>query len=366
MASVRKIAERAGVSIATVSRVLNNDPGVTTDTRDRVLLAANRSGYVPSVGRRATSFVAFAYTSRRTLANAFDAAVLEGVTRGLDESRMDVVLIDLQRDKQPEETYTQFFLRRGVRGVVLRTVAETRDVCGRIASEGFPHVVVSDRFDDSDVNYIDADSRAESRRAVEYLIALGHRRIALAMHNVPDRDHNDRFEGYKEALAGHGIAYDDRLVLRCPTTLVAGATVMKLLFSFPDRPTAVFCTDPALSVGAIQHAHEIGVCVPDDLSVIGFDDSDVRLSVHPVMTAVCQNAERLGYQAGTWIGRAVQGEAPSRFQSTIPTHLEINQSTAPPGGARVRGTGVGLVNSSGGSDTAATNGFGERSANGEV
>ena len=120
MASVRQIAERAGVSISTVSRVLNNDPAVNPDTRDRVLSAANRWGYVRTIGRRVTTYIGFAYTGRRTLMAAFDSAVLDGVARGADDCKLDVVILNIHRDKQPEETYTQFFMRKGVRGVILQ------------------------------------------------------------------------------------------------------------------------------------------------------------------------------------------------------------------------------------------------------
>jgi DNA-binding LacI/PurR family transcriptional regulator len=330
MASVRQIAERAGVSISTVSRALNNDPVVSPETRDRVLLAANRSGYVPTIGRRVTTHIGFVYTGRRTLTAPFDAAVLDGVVRAADDSRLDVILLNPARDKQTDETYTQFFMRKGVRGVILRTLADSRDVCLAIAGEGFPHVVVSDRFDSPAVNYIDGDSKADSARAVEYLISLGHRRIAFAMHSIPDCDHLDRFEGYQRALAAHGLSVDERLIFRHPINLAAGATVLKLVRSTPLRPTAIFFADPLLAVGAVRKAHELGVRIPEQVSIVGFDDTDMRHAVYPAMTAVCQDAGKLGFLAASWLGRMLNGSAPREFQETIPTFFEINGSCAPP------------------------------------
>jgi DNA-binding LacI/PurR family transcriptional regulator len=337
MASVRQIAEHAGVSIATVSRVLNNDPAVNPDTRDKVLSAANRWGYAPAIGRRITTYIGFAYTGRRTLVDAFDTAVLDGVARGADDARLDVVILNLARDKQPDETYTQFFIRKGVRGVVLRTVADTRDVCLKIAEEGFPHVVVSDRFDSSNVNYIDGESKADSIRAVEYLLSLGHRRIGFAMHSVPDCDHLDRFEAYRQALEARGLPFEEQLVFRHPINLAAGGTIIKLSQSMRDRPTAVYFADPLLAVGAVQKAHEMGVRVPEDLSIIGFDDADLRHAVYPTLTAVCQDAGKLGFQAAAWLGHVLRGTGPRRFQKTIPTFFEINRSTAPPTNGELNG-----------------------------
>ena len=327
--SVRAIAQRAGVSIATVSRVLNGDPAVRTKTRESVLTVANEFGYLPTIGRRVTTNVGFAYLQHTTISHRFDSALLDGAMRGLNEARFDLMILNVQRDRLPDETYTQFFMRKGVRGVILRTTTSTRDMCRAIADEDFPHVVISEQFDQPNVCYIDGASRDESARAVEYLIALGHRRIAFAAHNLPDRDHLDRLEGYQQALAARDIIVDDKLIFRQPATLAGGATVMNMMMSMPNRPTAVFFADPLLAVGGIKEAVELGVRVPADISIVGFDDTDVRLTTHPTLTAVCQDATALGYDAARWLARSIRGSAPRELRKMTPTYLEINDSTGP-------------------------------------
>lgn len=330
MASYNQIAEQAGVSITTVSRALNNDPAVSKKTRQKVLAVANRAGYVATMGRRVTTQIGFVYTGESSLSHAFDAALLEGITRGMYKHRFDVVILDCQRDKQPGETYTQFFMRKCVRGVVLRTFADSRDVCEAIAQEGFPHVVIADRFDSPEVNYIDGESEPASIRAVEYLIDLGHRRIGFGMHSVPDRDHTDRLEGYKTALARHGIPFDDGLVFRQHWTLAGGATALKMAVTKPAPPTAVYFADPLLAIGAVKMSHELGIRIPDDLSIVGFDDTDMRFSVHPTLTAVCQDARGLGYEAGSYLTSMLTAESKLRLRKTAPTFFEIHQTTGPP------------------------------------
>jgi DNA-binding LacI/PurR family transcriptional regulator len=221
-------------------------------------------------------------------------------------------------------------MRKGVRGVVLRTHARARDVCVEIAEEGFPHVVISERFDSSVVNFINCDSRADSAQAVEYLIALGHRRIAFATNVVPDCDHIDRLEGYKEALRKHSLPYEESLVLRQAANLAGGRTVMGLLNTMRPRPTAIFCADPTLAVGAVNTAHGMGLRIPQDISVVGFDDSNVRHFVFPTLTAVCQDASTLGFEAAHGLARILSGEVAQGFQSTAPTFFEVNNSTGPP------------------------------------
>jgi DNA-binding LacI/PurR family transcriptional regulator len=330
MASVRQIAREAGVSITTVSRALNNDSSVSPKTRELVLSIANRAGYAATMGRRVTTYVALAYTGPNTLSTVYDTAVMEGIVKGVDECRFDVVILNMQRDKKPDENYTQFFMRKGVRGVLLRTTGQTRHMCEAIAEEGFPAVVISERFESPDVSYIDCDSGADSLRAVEYLIELGHRRIAFAMNVVADRDHLDRFAAYKTALQNHGLAVEEGLVLRHAANLAGGATVMEMLVSKKERPTAVYFADPLLAVGAMNKAHGLGVKIPAELSVVGFDDANVRHSVFPTLTAVCQDAVQLGFESAAYLTRVLAGSSNGTLRRTVPTFFEINQSTGPP------------------------------------
>jgi DNA-binding LacI/PurR family transcriptional regulator len=327
--SVRQIAAEIGVSASTVSRVLNNVGAVNAHTRELVLEAANRVGYAPPVGRRVITQIAFAYTQEMTISHTFDSAVLGGVIDATNECGYDVVVISLARDKRPDESYTQFFVRKGVRGVILRTMKATRAVCRAIADEEFPHVVISERFDSPNVNYIDGDSYGDTSRAVEYLISMGHRDIAFAMHNVPDRDHLDRLEGYRAALGAAGLPIREGLVFRQPFTLAGGATVMEIVMRKQPRPTAIVFADPMLGIGATRRAHEAGVAVPGDISIVGFDDADARFATFPTLTAVCQDAHSLGFQASLWLTRWLSGSRNGAMRSTVPTYFEVHGSTGP-------------------------------------
>lgn len=351
MASVRKIADRAGVSIATVSRALHNEPGISPDTRRRVLAVANSTGYFRAAPQRGTAMVGFVYVGEQTLSHPFDAAVLEGLSKSLQPDGYNLAILNPQRRRQTDSEFAQLIAGMGVVGVVLRTMSESRDVCAAMADLGFPHVVISERFDnDPKVNYVDCDSRAASMRAIEYLISLGHRRIAFATHNVPDHDHLDRYRGYCEALAKHDLALEEDLIFRHPADVAGGATVLKMAMSMRDRPTAIYFADWLLAIGGLKAAHAAGVRVPDDLSIMGVDDTDLRHTVHPTLTAVCQNALDLGVKAGHALRQILAGQASTPLQITLPGFFEINESTAAP-------AHVGESLSSGGSD-----GNGSRSA----
>lgn len=337
MSTIRQVAKDAGVSIATVSRVLNQSSAVGEGVRARVLEAINRCGYVANVGRRVTSYLGLAYTARSSFGEPYDAALCEGMAEAMDENDCDLVVLNLQRDKRAAETYTQFFLRKGVRGVILRTTRRSRGVCEAVVNEAFPAVVVADHFEDPAISYVYCDSLQASCQGVEHLIALGHERIALAISDTPDCDHTDRLEGCRQAMAGHGIELDPRLVFRIPPKQPQGAQLMRNVMSVVHPPTAIYIADPMVAVGAINEAHEMGVGLPEDLSILGFDDTDVRNNVYPRMTAVCQDAKHLGYEAFMALANMVAaGEKAQPWRETVSAWLEINGTTGRPPASPVR------------------------------
>ncbi|MBB6431265.1 LacI family DNA-binding transcriptional regulator [Algisphaera agarilytica] len=332
MSSVRQIAREAGVSITTVSRVLNNHPRVSQKARERVLAAANDARYVAPVSKRSTTNIALLYTGESSLGSPFDSQVMWGMSSGIEEYGYDLMVLDAKRSLQPGETYTQMFMRKGVRGAVLRTTLSTRHICLAIAEEGFPSVVVGDRFEHPSMRFIYSDSREPSREAIEHLIALGHTRIAICLNIVDDSDHADRLAGYEQALSDHDIPLDRKLVIRAHANRTGGEQLMRRVASMADRPTAIFITDPAAAAGAFKEARALGLNVPEDISIIGFDDGDLRFDIYPEMTAVCQDTGAIGQEAMTALHEVIEN-GPGE---TLPVRkarrawLEVHHSTASP------------------------------------
>ena len=329
MSTVRSIAKKAGVSITTVSRVLNNNPNVRPETREKVLAVANRSRYEAKIGRKSTTNIAYLYTDALSLGSAFDAAVMQGMTHGIEAGGFDLLVLSAKRSRQVGENFSQLFMRKGVRGAVVRTTLQTHPLCREIAGEGFPAVVVGDVIDEPGIHCVDADSSAASRAAVEHLIDLGHRRIAVTLNIVDDYDHQQRLEAYRQVMTEAGIEIDPRLILRVPAYREAGAVALKQIMAMPNRPTAVFVTDPQAAVGLFHEAHRLGVKLPGDLSVIGFDDSESRFGVFPQMSAVCQDAEALGRVAVEHLTRLIDNAQQPNGAKTE-CWFEVHESTAPP------------------------------------
>jgi DNA-binding LacI/PurR family transcriptional regulator len=328
MPNVRAIAKQAGVSIATVSRVLNNHPSVSDGVRDRVMAVANSRRYVPTVGKRETLIIAYVYTGDTSLGSPFDASVLEGVYLGLADSNLNLMILDARRSRRSGETYSQMFQRMGVRGALLRTTSGSRAVCEKIAEQGFPAVVIGDRFDDPAVIGVYCESRDASREAVSHLIGLGHRRIAVCVNVVEDSDHTERLLGYHDAMRDHGLDVDDKFIMRIPASRQGGGQVIRRLATAMDRPTAIYITDPMTAIGAMHETQKLGIRVPDDLSIIGFDDAEMRHMVWPAMSAVCQNAYGLGQDACLVLNRLIAGE-PDPVGTRPAAWFEVHGSTGP-------------------------------------
>jgi LacI family transcriptional regulator len=327
MTTIRRVAQKAGVSIATVSRVVNGSTAVAPELRDRVLDAVSRCGYAPTIGRRSSASIALVYTGPFSVGSPYDAACLDGIVTAMLESDFDLKITHLRRDKDPKETFSQFFFRKGIRGAILRSTSADRDVARWIGDEGFPAVVLGDRFDHPRLAFAYNESAAASEEGVEHLISLGHRRIAFAANDTDDGDHIDRLQAYRRSLGAYGI-YDPQLEFRVPAHRLDGAQLMRKMMSASAPPTAVFIADPLTACGAINEARKLGLRIPEEMSILGFDDSDTRFSVEPTMTAICQDSRQLGRLAYDLLIRRCEGLEDGQPTELGKAWLEINHTTA--------------------------------------
>jgi DNA-binding LacI/PurR family transcriptional regulator len=330
MASVRQIANRAGVSIATVSRVINNSPKVSETSRARVLAVINQEQYTPKTGRLLTTNVAYIFTDAITLGSPYDAGILAGMSTSLEYHELDLLVLNAKSCRQSGETFQDVFRRKGVCGVIVRTTSASVGLCRAILESDLPAVVLGDEIEGYESACLDVDSRTASRDAVEHLVGLGHRRIAFCTNIVEDKDHSDRFNGYLDALENGGIDYSEKLHFRVPANRQGGEQLARRLQSMAEAPSALYVADPATCLGLMTEARKLGVQVPEELSIIGFDDSETRYLTSPVLSAVCQDAQQLGGQAirklvGSLPGKDVAFESE---EHPLRAWFEVNASTA--------------------------------------
>ena len=333
MATVRDLARQTGVSPATVSRALKSHPDVSALTRMKVLEAAKEVGYSNNSSYEITptaKCVGYVVSGDPTLCE-YDWMLMEGIAEGLRESSLSLQMVNLQQGKRADETFKQFFQRQGLQGVILRSFLQNRATCKKILAEDFPSIVVGDRYDEVEhSNFVCCDSTGETAKAVHHLIDLGHKKIAFVMHRRADRDHLDRYHGYQQAFAARGIDPDGDLVLHVIADFEGGQTALNRLMSLANPPTAIVFADPHPGIGAICRAHEVGLHIPRDLSIVGFDDGYTRKRIYPVLTAVCQDTKELGMEAAVWLTKKLSGMNVRPCRQVIHAHLEINQTTGVP------------------------------------
>ena len=329
MATVRQIASSLGISGATVSRALNDHPEISAETKAKVLEAARSVGYVGAVGRRPTNVIALVYPQDPVRADfgGFEAAILGGILRGANERGFDLTIINLGKDRSDREDCTQFFRRKGVRGALVRAIEPGSTLAEQITEEGFPCVLLADRSENPRVSYVDCESRSTSRTAVEHLIAHGHTRIALATHSLKDSDHIDRERGYEDAIRAAGFQRDAVLTISGPANMRTGGLMIDHLLRLESPPTAIYFTNPHTTIGALHRCLQLGIRVPEQLSIVGFDDGEARLQTFPAYTAVCQDAHRLAVEATRWLVRKVRGEVSEPLHAKHDTVFSIHESS---------------------------------------
>jgi DNA-binding LacI/PurR family transcriptional regulator len=331
MSSVREIAKSLGISRTTVSRAINNDPSVHPETRRRTLDMVNQLGYSPQIGRRITTYIgimaAFGSMDARS---SYISHLLTGANVAAREHGYNIVLLNIV-EKRASETFTQYFMRKGIRGLVLAGGPhDTADMVSEIAAEGFPLVVLSDHPDDENVNFVTYDSLTGMCQAVHHLLDTGHRRIAFL--RSPDQGATDRCErelGYRMAFDKAGIPVDESLVLHVSRLSDDGAkVVMNGLLAMSNPPTAVVVAENNGSVGVLNRALELGARVPEELSIIGFDDGDSRLHTYPMMSAVCQDSYRLGTEGVGVLLDLLDDNTKEPVRRVIPTIFEVRGTSA--------------------------------------
>lgn len=309
---------------------MNGSNRVAPDLRQKVMQAVEACDYAPKVGRRVSDSIGVIYAGPFTIGSPYDSACLDGIATAMRETNYDLSILNIQRDRRSGESFSQLFARKGLGGAIVRSTLMQRDLVKEMASEGLPIVILGDHFECPGLNFCYADSRKASREAIEHLVSLGHQAIAFAACDRDDGDHLDRHDAYRSVLEKAGL-YREDMIHRVPPSRMDGAPLIRRIMSKQDRPTALFVADPLVAVGVLNEAHELGIRVPEDLSLIAVDDTDMRSMVFPRLTAVCQDSKGIGQEALETVYRLLEGkDLHGKAAKRQDAWFEIHDTTAPP------------------------------------
>ena len=333
--TIREIADLAGVSIATVSRVMNGHSDVAEETRDLVMRIVREHGYATNRSARGLS------AGRTGLVGVlvplvypvYFSAILSGAAEALYEQELRVVLSPTQHEHDREVSLLDRLMHGMTDGALIVLPEESSDELARLLEQGYRFVVVDPRLPlDERVPSVSAAHASGADQAMSHLLALGHRRIAAITGPRGWVATEDRRRGYHAALAAQGILPEPALEVEADFEIAPGRDAAGHLLDLRDPPTAIFAFNDNLAIGALQAARDRGLGVPGDLSVVGFDDVEPATIVTPTLTTVRQPLAEMGRTAVSLLMRLLERQRFETLRIELATRLVVRESTGPPRG----------------------------------
>jgi LacI family transcriptional regulator len=324
-ATLRDVARLAKVSTVTVSNVMNHRHNVSSETRVRVMNAVRRTGY--TVNMAARGLAGGRTNTLGILVPDLTTQYMGEIVRGaMEEARragMELLISTAFNDTRERN---QLNLLRGITDGLILVLPHTDDKeIQTIESAGVPIVLIDHRGSDIKLPAVDIDNYTGGRTATEYLLGLNHKRIGFVAGYY--QASSERLRGYKEALLNAGVSFNSRFVLEGNFSQPGGFSATRQLLSLPKPPTAIFAANDLSAFGVIEAVKEHGLRVPDDISVIGFDDIPMASQVYPPLTTMRQPLADMGAAAARLMMAKLRGVEPPSNRITLPTELVVRATT---------------------------------------
>jgi LacI family transcriptional regulator len=326
--TIRDIAKLAGVSPATVSRVINGRPEVSDAVREAVLKVVNEHGY--TAARPAGTPSGLVGVTLPLIHHSYFSEILAGVSEAFYEHGLPMVLCPTLHEHDREVTLLQRLRHGTTDGAILILPEESHEELAALHEQGYPFVIVDPRTQpDERVPTVSASHLSGARDATAHLLALGHRRIAAITGPTGWIATDERLRGYRGALGEAGITPDPALQVESDFNDSGGRRATEQLLALPDPPTAIFAFNDMLAIGALQAARHRGLRVPEDISVVGFDDTFEATIVNPMLTTVRQPLAEMGRMAVAQLVRLLQSQRIEALHVELATKLIVRESSGP-------------------------------------
>lgn len=332
--TIGEVARLAQVSTATISRVLNNSPLVHPNTREKVIRAIKELDYQPNrvaryLRKKETQLLGIMIPD---ITNLFFASVVKGIEETAHEQGYEVILINTNYCRQRERDCFQALVERRIEGLCFMSNYLDEDKLAWLDERQIPYIIISRSITErEDVPFINIDNVRGGLDATRYLIGLGHTRIAMVAGDFQDKASSmDRITGYKEALQEAGLEFRPQYLKEGDFTLAKGARLTRELLSLPDPPTAIFAVSDMTAIGVIQTAIKAGYEIPQDLSVVGFDNLDIAGYYNPPITTIAQPINSLGQEAARILIKIIEEKTVNPKQILLPHRLLVRKSCGPP------------------------------------
>jgi len=333
MSTISDVARQAGVSTMTVSRVINNSGNISPETRERVEKAIRDLGYVPNALARSLHF-----KQTKTLAlvltditNPFFTTIARGVEDAASEQGFSVIFCNTDESESKEAEYLNVLLQKRVDGLLLVPACCLADSVVFLQERKAIVVVLDRHVSDVRVDTVRGDSEEGAYQLTRHLLDLGHTRIAILSGPPSVSTATDRVAGYRRALAEAGLDSRAELVYHGEYSQASGHQMALQALAMMPRPTALFAANNFITSGAFRAVREVGLRVPEDISIVSFDDLPTASDMGPFLTVAAQPAYEMGRRATELLLTRLAGEGPAEPQEIVmPTQTIVRGSSAPP------------------------------------
>jgi LacI family transcriptional regulator len=326
------VASAAGVSYGTVSRVINNNPHVKAETRQRILNTMDHLGYV--VNRQARSLAGGRTQMIGLLVPDLETSYIGEIMRGIDTEleirQYDIVLYTTHRQKTKEADYVNTVTQGMVDGLLLVLPRHPKTFLDTLRQRRFPHVLIDHQGIDERGPAVSSTNREGAFKATEYLIKLGHQRIGFITGWMDLGCSRERLAGYKEALKAYHLPIDDNRIFKGDFHQSSGYEATRAFLNLSEPPTAIFASNDVMAMGVIEAARMHGLKIPEDMSVLGFDDIPMAANLHPKLTTVHQPLEQMGHLAAKMLLDLIYELQEEPLHIELPTELIVRDSCQAP------------------------------------
>ena len=323
-ATIRDVANAAGVSLSTVSRVLNRHPGVDSSLQERVQVAVDQLGYQPNrwaqrLRSEMSSVIGLVISD---IENPFFTSIVRGVEDVAYDHQMTVFLCNTDEDPRKQERYVDVMAEERVAGLIIAPAhGESMGALQKLRDAGIPIVLLDRDIGAQKIDAVLVDNVAGAYSAAQHLIALNRRRIALVNGDTSIKTFEDRYKGYRKALADAGIRFNKDFVVETAPKIERSQQATVELLQRRPRPDAIFAGNNLITIGVLKAIRQLKLKIPEEIALVGFDDMPWSSELCPPITSIAQPTYELGKEAAQLLIRRLQNA--NGFHQTITLHTRL-------------------------------------------
>lgn len=329
--NIRTVAKKAGVSVATISRVLNHPDSVSETTKEHVLSVMKELNYTPNWFARGlnlnkTNVIALVVPN---ILNPVYTQIAKGVEDVAHQKNYNILLCNTEEDEHKERDYIDMFISRKIDGLILTSSLLKKADADNIKSQGIPLVLIGRNKEIQGENVVYTDFEAGAYEACRHLIELGYKKIAVVTGARIQTENEEKLAGAEKAFAENGISFEKNFIIETENTIEGGIIAARKLLKLSERPQAIFATSDLLAFGAIEAIKDDGFKIPQDIALVGFDNVRMASIVEPKLTTVSHPAYKMGLIAARLLFDIMEnkdGENVAPQQICLEAKLKIRRS----------------------------------------